>query len=96
MTQRIAPCESVGGAVGAKIGPFFDRLGPHRDFAGRHPVPFRAVRGQRAFYYARVLENSACRWSREDALRAGVPPREDLTKTIQLKPVNPLSQEQNI
>jgi hypothetical protein len=39
--------------------------------------------GQRAFYYARVLENPTCRWSTWDAVRAGVPPRSDLPKTIQ-------------
>jgi hypothetical protein len=39
--------------------------------------------GQRAFYYARVLENPTCRWSTWDAVRAGVPPRSDLAKTIQ-------------
>ena len=39
--------------------------------------------GQRAFYYARVLENPTCRWSTWDAVRAGVPPRVDLKKTIQ-------------
>jgi hypothetical protein len=38
---------------------------------------------QRAFYYARVLENPTCRWSTWDALRAGVAPRSDLAKTIQ-------------
>jgi hypothetical protein len=38
---------------------------------------------QRAFYYARVLENPTCRWSTWDAIRAGVPPRSDLAKTIQ-------------
>ncbi len=38
---------------------------------------------QRAFYYARVLENPTCRWSTWDAVRAGVPPREDLHTTIQ-------------
>jgi len=38
---------------------------------------------QRAFYYARVLENPTCRWSTWDALRAGVEPRSDLAKTIQ-------------
>jgi hypothetical protein len=36
-----------------------------------------------AFYYARVLENPTCRWSTWDAVRAGVPPREDLAGTIQ-------------
>jgi len=38
---------------------------------------------QRAFYYARVLENPTCRWSTLDALRTGVTPRSDLQKTIQ-------------
>ena len=38
---------------------------------------------ERAFYYARVLENPTCRWSTWDALRAGVPPRSDLAATIQ-------------
>ncbi|MCP4602190.1 MAG: DUF3604 domain-containing protein [Proteobacteria bacterium] len=38
---------------------------------------------QQAFYYVRVLENPACRWSTWDAIRAGVEPRSDLKKTIQ-------------
>ena len=38
---------------------------------------------QRAFYYARVLENPTCRWSTWDANRAGTEPRPDLEKTIQ-------------
>ena len=38
---------------------------------------------ERAFYYARVLENPTCRWSTWDALREGVPPRSDLATTIQ-------------
>lgn len=40
-------------------------------------------REQRAFYYARVLENPTCRWSTWDAIRAGVSPRPDLATTIQ-------------
>ena len=39
--------------------------------------------GERAFYYVRVLENPTCRWSTWDALRADLPPREDLPATIQ-------------
>jgi hypothetical protein len=38
---------------------------------------------ERAFYYARVLENPTCRWSTWDAIRAGVEPRSDLAATIQ-------------
>ena len=38
---------------------------------------------ERAFYYARVLENPTCRWSTWDALRAGTPPRPDLAATLQ-------------
>ena len=38
---------------------------------------------QKAFYYARALENPTCRWSTWDALRAGVAPREDLQLVIQ-------------
>ncbi|MFT7243961.1 MAG: hypothetical protein ACI82A_001311 [Candidatus Azotimanducaceae bacterium] len=38
---------------------------------------------QRAFYYARVIENPTCRWSTWDANRAGVAPRPDLPTTIQ-------------
>lgn len=41
------------------------------------------VPAQRAFYYARVLENPTCRWSTWDALRKGVAPRSDLPNTIQ-------------
>lgn len=39
--------------------------------------------GQRAIYYARVLENPICRWSTWDAIRAGVEPRPDMHTTIQ-------------
>ena len=37
----------------------------------------------RAFYYVRALENPTCRWSTWDAIKAGVPPRPDLQKTLQ-------------
>ena len=38
---------------------------------------------QRAFYYARVLENPTCRWSTWDAIREGFAPRPDLAPTLQ-------------
>ena len=38
---------------------------------------------ERAFYYARAIENPTCRWSTWDANRAGVAPRPDLPATIQ-------------
>ena len=38
---------------------------------------------QRAFYYARAIENPTCRWSTWDAIRASVEPRPDLPRTIQ-------------
>ena len=38
---------------------------------------------QRAFYYARAIENPTCRWSTWDAVRAGVAPRPDVATTIQ-------------
>ena len=38
---------------------------------------------QRAFYYARAIENPTCRWSTWDAIRAGVAPRPDLARTLQ-------------
>jgi hypothetical protein len=46
-----------------------------------HDPDFRPE--QRAFYYARVIENPTCRWSTWDANRAGVAPRPDLPTTIQ-------------
>jgi hypothetical protein len=46
-----------------------------------HDPEFKA--DQRAFYYARVLENPTCRWSTWDAVREGVEPRSDLAATIQ-------------
>ena len=46
-----------------------------------HDPNFKA--DQRAFYYARVLENPTCRWSTWDAIREGVAPRPDLATTIQ-------------
>jgi hypothetical protein len=38
---------------------------------------------ERAFYYARVLENPTCRWNTWDAIRAGTQPRSDLPMTLQ-------------
>ena len=46
-----------------------------------HDPNFKA--DQRAFYYARVLENPTCRWSTWDAIREDVTPRPDLATTIQ-------------
>lgn len=38
---------------------------------------------ERAFYYARVLENPTCRWNTWDAVHAGTEPRSDLATTLQ-------------
>ena len=38
---------------------------------------------ERAFYYARVLENPTCRWNTWDAIKAGTKPRSDLPATLQ-------------
>lgn len=38
---------------------------------------------ERAFYYARVLENPTCRWNTWDAIKAGTKPRSDLAATLQ-------------
>ena len=38
---------------------------------------------ERAFYYARVLENPTCRWNTWDAIKAGTNPRSDLPATLQ-------------
>jgi hypothetical protein len=38
---------------------------------------------ERAFYYARVLENPTCRWNTWDAIKAGTEPRSDLKATLQ-------------
>ena len=46
-----------------------------------HDPEFKA--DQRAFYYARAIENPSCRWSTWDANRAGVAPRPDFATTIQ-------------
>ncbi len=38
--------------------------------------------GEAAVYYVRVLQNPTCRWSTWDAIRAGLPPRQDLQPII--------------
>lgn len=38
---------------------------------------------QKAFYYARVIENPVCRWSTWDSIRNGQKPRSDIPSTIQ-------------
>ena len=52
---------------------------------------------QRAFYYARAIENPTCRWSTWDAIREGIKPRPELPTTIQERawssPIHYLTQE---
>ncbi len=38
---------------------------------------------ERAFYYARVLENPTCRWNTWDAIKVGTKPRSDIPATLQ-------------
>ncbi len=70
---------------GAKVDPDTCAISTDRG-AGELRVAWRDPswrKGQRAFYYARALENPTCRWSTWDALRVGVEPRSDLPRTIQ-------------
>ncbi len=70
---------------GARVDPDTCAISQDRG-AGELRVMWRDPswrQGQRAFYYARVLENPTCRWSTWDALRTGVAPRSDLPRTIQ-------------
>ena len=57
------------------------RTGSAQLFALWRDPDFKAK--QRAFYYARAIENPTCRWSTWDAVRAGVEPRPDLPRTVQ-------------
>ena len=74
-------CPHNGAEVDSRDCSINARTGSGQLSALWHDPEFRPE--QRAFYYARVIENPTCRWSTWDAIRAGVQPRPDLPRKIQ-------------
>jgi len=74
-------CPDNGAQVDPRDCSFPDDLGAGELSATWQDPDFNP--GERAFYYARALENPTCRWSTWDAIRNGTAPRPDLQATIQ-------------
>jgi len=71
----------VGNTVDVKTATFTDAIGAAQLATGWTDPDFKP--GERAFYYARVLEVPTPRWNTYDAVRANLPPLSDVPATIQ-------------
>jgi hypothetical protein len=72
---------AVGNTVDVKTATFTDAIGAAQLAAGWTDPDFKP--GERAFYYARVLEVPTPRWNTYDAVRTNLPPLSDVPATIQ-------------
>jgi hypothetical protein len=71
----------VGNTVDLKTATYTDAIGAGQLAAGWTDPDFKA--GERAFYYARVLEIPTPRWNTYDAVREKMPPLTKVPATIQ-------------
>jgi hypothetical protein len=74
-------CPDNGASVDLKTCATNDETGASELKAVWRDPDFNA--GQKAAYYARVLENPKCRWSTWDAVRNGTPPNPNMHATLQ-------------
>jgi len=72
---------AVGNTVDVKTATFTDAIGAAQLATGWTDPDFKP--GERAFYYARVLEIPTPRWNTYDAVRANLPPLAKEPATIQ-------------
>jgi hypothetical protein len=72
---------AVGNTVDVKTATFTDAIGAAQLATGWTDPDFKP--GERAFYYARVLEIPTPRWNTYDAVRANLPPLAKVPATIQ-------------